>query len=66
MLHALCTHQADHGSRDIVSVRPGPDGAAAVVPLAGAVVFPASALGAGTCPLADARGAPHLTAVIRI
>ena len=66
MLHSLCAHQADHSSRDIISVQPGPDGVAAVVPLAGAAYLPPMPLGTGTFPLADARGAPHLTSVLRI
>jgi hypothetical protein len=66
MMHTLCTHQADHGSRDVVAVPSAPDSTLAVVPLVGAVIFPATPLGAGTFPLADARGAPHLTTVIRI
>jgi hypothetical protein len=66
MMHALCTHQAGHDSSDLVPVQPGPDGAAAVVPLIGAIVFPAAPLGVRALPLADARGAPHLTSVLRI
>jgi len=66
MAHSLCTHQADHGSRDVVSVQPAPDSAVAVVPVNGAVIFAVRPLGAGTFALADARGAPHLTSVIRI
>jgi hypothetical protein len=66
MMHSLCNHTADHGSRDVVSVPTGTDGVPAVAALPGSVIRPQAPIGVGTSLHADARGAPHLTSVIRI
>ena len=66
MMHALCNHTVDHGSRDAVSVPAGVDAVVAVTALPGSVIGPQAPLGVGTVLRADARGAPHLTSVIRI
>jgi hypothetical protein len=66
IMHALCTHNADHASHDGVPTQPGPEGGPAPASAIGVVVLPVTIFGGGTSPLTDARGAPHLTSVIRI
>jgi hypothetical protein len=63
---AVCGQPMDHGLRDAVSSHTAPDRGLTVALLPGAPVAPAAIVGAVTTPLADARGAPHLSAVIRI
>lgn len=66
MAHAACGHPMDRGSRDVASTQSAPDPGLAAAPHAGVVVQPARPLPAATFPMVDARGAPHLTSVIRI
>lgn len=66
MMHSLCTHGADHGSHDVVVTSPAPQHGLPSTPLEGTAQGTATLLRSGLCPLADARGAPHLTTVIRI
>jgi hypothetical protein len=61
-----CGHPMDHGSRDVVSSTPTPDRGLAVAPIPGLVVPAVAVLSSGAFPLADARGAPHMTAVLRL
>lgn len=62
---ATCPQPMDHGTREAVPAQSAPSAAMAVAPLP-ALSDPAALFGGGAMPLADARGAPHLTAVIRI
>jgi hypothetical protein len=61
-----CGHVMDRIGRDAVPTRSGPVTDLATVAVAGPATRPAVAPGAVRSPLADARGAPHLTSVIRI
>jgi hypothetical protein len=63
---AACPLASGQAARDVVSNQAGPDLALAAVPLARLVVPPATVVGVGVTPLIDARGAPHLSSVIRI
>jgi hypothetical protein len=66
MAHASCGHQLDRGARDAVSGQVGPEYAVVGTPIA---VLPADTVVRGLAsmlPASDARGAPHLTTVIRI
>jgi hypothetical protein len=65
ILGAACPQPMDHGVREAVPVQPTPPAALAATPLQ-AVAGTAALAGSAATPLADARGAPHLTAVIRI
>jgi hypothetical protein len=66
MTHSSCDHQADQGARD--SVNPQVSHESAVVSTVLAVVPTTPILRGIVAAMAapDARGAPHLTAVIRI
>jgi hypothetical protein len=67
LVHGTCGHPMDGASRDAASVPSGHHEAGFVVSPLGDLGSRASvALSACVLPLADARGAPHLTAVIRI
>lgn len=66
MAHSECGHPIDRGARDVVSAQTATDHAVVSTPLA---VVPAGFSVGSLAPLAlaaDARGAPHLTTVIRI
>ena len=64
--NAGCGHPMDRGSRDVASTQPAPDHGLVHAPLVGVFVRPAVPMAPATFPLIDARGAPHLTSVIRI
>lgn len=66
MTHSSCSHPAQLGTRDILSAQADHSLPAIVSTLA--VLPPRSALSGlvYAMPAPDARGAPHLTAVIRI
>jgi len=66
MSHGDCGHSADRSAAATVSNQAGPDFGLVGAPLPGALVPPTAALGMSAFALADARGAPHLTSVIRI
>lgn len=66
MAHASCGHPVDRGSRDVASTQPAQEAALASTPLSGVFVPPVKQLLTAAHPLSDARGAPHLTSVIRI
>ena len=66
MAHGDCGHSADRTVTGVVSNQAGPDFGLVGAPLPGALVPPTAALGVGAFPLADARGAPHLTSILRI
>ncbi len=64
-LHSGCHHAPERDVKDAVGVQSALDHALPAGPVA--AVDPAALLGAAARPSApDARGAPHLTAVIRI
>jgi hypothetical protein len=66
MAHSACGHPVDRGARDLVSGQTNTEHAVVSTPLA---VLPASVAPsdvASALPAPDARGAPHLTTVIRI
>ena len=66
MAHSSCSHPMDRGARDLVSGQTAPEHAVVSTPLA---ALPASFAIGALAPVSsvpDARGAPHLTAVIRI
>jgi hypothetical protein len=65
MVQTSCPQPMDHGTREAVSVQPTPP-ASMVGTAFQAAASPATLAGSGAPLLADARGAPHLTAVIRI
>jgi hypothetical protein len=67
MLRGTCGHSMDTASRDAVAAQPALQlPAMSTSSLPGVVAGPAIALTACVAPLVDARGAPHLTSVIRI
>jgi hypothetical protein len=66
LTHSDCTHAPDGRFGDLVSSQSGPESGLAAAPLSGAVAPPAAILSGSMLPLVDARGAPHLTSVIRI
>lgn len=61
-----CGHPMDHGSRDVVSNTATPDHGLAVTPISGVIPPAVAVLTSAAFPLADARGAPHMTAVLRL
>ncbi|HEY5277695.1 MAG TPA: hypothetical protein VIK38_14400 [Coriobacteriia bacterium] len=67
LIHGTCGHPMGGADQDAASVPTGHhEPVLAVAPLAGSTVRLSTAPCAWVLPLADARGAPHLTAVIRI
>lgn len=66
MTHGACGHTADQSTSGVVSNQTGPDFGLVGASLPAALVPPTAALGVSAFPLVDARGAPHLTSVIRI
>lgn len=66
MTHSDCAHAPDGRFGEWISTQSGPEAGLAAAPLSGVVTPPAAILGGSVLPLADARGAPHLTSVIRI
>jgi hypothetical protein len=63
--HTSCPQPMDHGTRDAVSVQPARATGLAGTPFQ-AATDPVTHIGCSAPLFADARGAPHLTAVIRI
>ena len=61
-----CGHPMDHGSRDVVSSPTAPDRVLAVTPMSGLAAPDVAVLGVRALPLVDARGAPHMSAVLRL
>ncbi len=67
MSHSSCDHQPGSGIRDVVAPQPQGSEYALVVVTPGPVLAPLALSGVSSALLApDARGAPHLTSVIRI
>jgi len=61
-----CAHPMEKATGDAVQSKAGFEHAPAVVPARGIVVRPATSGRVATHSVADARGAPHMTSVIRI
>jgi hypothetical protein len=66
MSHGDCEHPAERGAIVGLSHQAGPEFGLAGAALPGVVTPPAAIMSVSASPLADARGAPHLTSVIRI